>query len=183
MENVSLVARVEVNPILSCEDIKAFWQTYDESFTPIRDRNPCRQHFHREEFVTAMKDPEFIKLIGYEENRMVFFAMGTENLDKIPWIYREFYDKTLPMYVNSRFYVPAIYIPLTQQGLGYSDQLCRSIQSYMRSKGLQLVLFDHGSAPPNSELVRIILRVSGTELVDGKPIGSQLYNAVLTTLE
>ncbi|OGY30392.1 MAG: hypothetical protein A3F35_03005 [Candidatus Woykebacteria bacterium RIFCSPHIGHO2_12_FULL_45_10] len=184
MRDVSadLVTRVETNPSLTDDDIDSFWIAYDEAFAPIRGKNPCRQHFHEAEFVASMRDTEFIKLVGYEVDRMVFFAMGTENLDKIPWIYREFYDERFPEFIGSRFYVPVIYIPLTLQGLRYSDQLLRAIQAYMRRHRLQMVLYDHGSAPPNSELTRIILRVPGTQLVGDGPIGAQLYRAVLTTL-
>jgi hypothetical protein len=128
-----------------------------------------------------MRDPDFIKLVGYEGDRMVFFAMGTNDLNKIPWIYPEFYKDRLSDYDGRWFYVPVIYIPLSQQGLSYSDQLLRAIQSYMRSKGLNVVLYDHGAAPPNSELTRIILRVPGTTQIGGKPIGAQLYQAVYTT--
>jgi hypothetical protein len=174
--------RIEVNPPLTDKDIEDYWETYDTAFALIRDKNPCRQHFHKAEFVAAMEDPDFIKLVGYEGDRMVFFAMGTENLDKVPWIYREFYDKRFPEYIRSRFYVPAIYIPLTLQGLGYSHQLLRAIQSYMRRNRLRMVLYDHGAAPPNCELTRIIVRVPGAQLAGHGPVGAQLYYAVVTTL-
>ncbi|OGY25345.1 MAG: hypothetical protein A2Z24_00720 [Candidatus Woykebacteria bacterium RBG_16_44_10] len=177
----SVTVRIEVNPPLTEGQIQNFWRTYDGAFAPIRTRNPCRQHFHEPEFIAAMDDPDFIKLVGCEGDQMVFFAMGTENLDKIPWVYREFYDERFPEYIRSRFYVPVIYIPLTLQGLGYSDQLLHAIQSYMRGKGLSLVLYDHGAAPPNSELTRIILRVPGTTQIGSEPIGAQLYQAVYTT--
>jgi hypothetical protein len=168
--------------LLTGKEIEHYWETYDGAFRPISDKNPCRQHFHKAEFIAAMKDPDFIKLVGYEGERMVFFALGTENLEKVPWIYREFYDKRFPEYIGSRFYVATMYIPLSLQGLGYSDHLLRAIQSYMRRNRLRVVLYDHGAAPPNSQLTRAILRVPGTQLMEGGPIGAQLYHAVLTTL-
>ncbi|MEX0621803.1 MAG: hypothetical protein WD187_02330 [Candidatus Woykebacteria bacterium] len=129
-----------------------------------------------------MVDPTFVKIVGYREDRLAFFAMGTEDLDKIPWISRAFYDREFSRFINSRFYVPVVYIPLNQQGIGDSGILFRAIQSYMRSKKLRLVLYDHGGAPPNSALTRIILDVPGTKRIGEGPIGTQLYQAVETIL-
>lgn len=180
-QNVDQIVRVKTNPSLTKVDIERFWVTYEGAFKTIRRANPCRQYFHEQEFLAAMGDSDFIKLVGYDGDRMVFFAMGTNNLDKIPWINPEFYRDKLREYAGKWFYVPVIYIPLSKQGLGYSDQLLRAIQSYMRGEGLSVVLYDHGAAPPNSELTRIILRVPGTTQMGGEPIGMQLYQAVHTT--
>jgi len=76
------------------------WEMYDETFVAVNIATPCRQHCYKEEFMEAMQDSDFQKFLLCVDEKPVGIGLITNNLEKVPWINVQFFQKQFPALVN-----------------------------------------------------------------------------------
>lgn len=168
---------VKRDPKLDEKGKNLLWKLYDEAFSRIAEHNPCRQHFHKDEFEDAMQNPKYHLIIGYDGEVPVFFCMLTESFELVPWIAQEFFDAQYPETIGHRIYIPIIFVNIKHQGLHHFRTMMLEIQDYMEARGLTHAYYDHGTEGPTKMLTDMIAATPRTE---GSTVGMQAYDVVRT---
>ena len=163
---------------LTDNDAENMWRMYDAAFIAKRTENPCRQYFRNGDFMDAMKDPEVVKIIGTADGEVTFFCLLTRNFDRIPWIEEAYYAHHWPQFVGHMIYIPAIFVPLSLQGMGYFRPLMDAIQRYVWANDIHAVFYDHGGEGVTRLLTDMIVKTPHVRRLG--PFGTQIYSGVET---
>lgn len=161
--------RRRVDPLVSMQ----VWKTYDYGFRQANLLTPCRQNFHRGEFMAVMRDPAFYKVFLFIDGKPVGLAILTLNLFKLPWINGEYFAIMYPDKIVA--YVPCIVVAEGYRGDRRSRLLMDEMYRICDETHCDLLGMDH-STKVNAFLPAMIVRAFGGKVVlDGDPLDQQSY--------
>lgn len=111
---------ITIEPIVSADDIAAFYEIYWESWQGMLDTSPTRQYLLFEEFALEATDPRVLKFILWREGgQPAAMAFVASDLSIVPWCSPEFYAARFPEHYREGriFYVGSIVVhPSQRQG-------------------------------------------------------------------
>ena len=144
------------------------WECYDSAFQAMNTRTPCRQSFRRDDYLAALSDPDFTKLVVWEQDtgNILGGAMGIYDLSRIPWINPEFFEHKFPELIGRLMYVPSIWSVPNSRRAGLMEIFAQGCLRLLERKGGLAIAFDH-SLNQNPWLPKIIPQITGL-----KPHGS-----------
>jgi len=151
-------------------EARRWWEFYDRIFGPTNEDSPCRQSFHLQEFMVALRNATMVKLAATGSDGSIqgltMFCRLEDETPLLPWINPQYFKKRWPEYWGRIIYVPAICVPEDIRGLGVGEKLMLEILQYMRNHSIPLIGFDHsmGRVPYLTKLI--------TKVTEGKPMGS-----------
>jgi len=118
------------------------WKVYDRAFQKINLQSPCRQSFHRWDFLKVMFDRDFVKVFLYVDGKPVGFAVYTLSLEKLPWVSAEYYRQTAFPGLKVA-YVPIIAVSPKYWGRQYSKPLMEALDGLYTRDGVDRLCFDY----------------------------------------
>lgn len=123
----------EIVEIVPKELANEYWEIYDNTFKPLNESSPCRQSFYRDEFLHAMQDPEFKKVISRKDDEVVCMGIFGSGLDKFPWISKEYFEKEYPNEFKEKklFYFVALLTVPEKQNAGNSRSVLNAMIKYI----------------------------------------------------
>lgn len=80
---------VEIEKTSSVRDgelVSKLWDVYAGAYRTLNQSAPCRQSFHKEEFLVAAEDPDIVKFILWMGGQAEGIGFLTNRLHKVPWI-------------------------------------------------------------------------------------------------
>ena len=127
--------RMDVVRVLAPELMEQAWDFYCAAFDELRTEAVQRHVMHREEFDVQMTDDRVLKLVGLQDGRVVGLAAITEDLDAVPQISPEYFERRWPqLYAERRiWYVVFIAAQAGAAGTGMYVQLIRGIVERIKS--------------------------------------------------
>lgn len=152
------------------DEAEQLWSFYDGIFAPLNEESPCRQSFHRDEFMEALDSPTLVKIVAQGTEATIIgltmFAILKDEMPLMPWINPQFYKKRWPQHWGKIIYVSTICVPMDARGLGTGKKIMLAILQYMRDHRIPLIAFDHsmGRIPVLPDQIMTVTR--------GRPVGS-----------
>ena len=163
---------------LDPSEVGRIWADYERTFQQNARFNPCRQYYHREDFLEAMVAGHYEKIVGIQGGEIVFMVLVTTEFDKITWIEPAFYDHHWPELRDKRMYISVIYIRQDKKGSPrLFKQLIKSILGYMSERSIEAVFYDHGGDGPIQSLTDVVHFITGAQVL--QPTGTQVYGGFL----
>ena len=167
---------VTVETVVSVAEAEAMWEVYDGIFRPLNVASPCRQSFYRDEFLSAMSDPEMQKVVLRDHaGGLISMCVFGSNLDSFPWLSRDYFRAEYPEeYANQRlFYFVALLTAPEHERSGHAAELFGPMTCFIADRD-GLVLMDFCEA--NQDLPDAIARLTGLYALTGyKEAGVQRY--------
>lgn len=147
------------------------WKVYDAAFHKVNLQSPCRQSFHRGDFLKMMFDSDFVKIFLLVDGKPVGLAVYTLALQKLPWVSAEYFWKiAFPGLTVA--YVPIIAVSPKYWGQRYSQPLMEALDDLYAKDGVDRLCFDY--ADENAFLPEVIARALPGTIVK-QPLGQQHY--------
>jgi len=120
------------------------WEGYRRSFDGL-DTFVDQMYYDQETFIAALRDPTYLKFVLCEEEQPLGLALATNDMDRarVAYINQDYLRRHYPEEVEGGrfYYITAIYIDPSCQGLGYAKSLLRAMLSYMK-EGRRIAGFD-----------------------------------------
>lgn len=120
------------------------WRKYEESFGSL-DTYQDQVCYHRDSFLEALRDPEYLKFVALEDETPRGLALATNSLEKasVAYINPDYIRRRFPREVEEGrfYYVTTIFVDPSVQGMGLVKSLLRTMLSYMR-EGNRVAGFD-----------------------------------------
>jgi len=163
----------------SAEDL---WEPYDLIFASANRVCPCRQSFWYDDFMKAMADRSFYKIIARINEEIVGIVICTFDLQKVSWINPEFYWQ--PREFHGKMfdfrgkvcYVVSIGVVEDKRKIQIGSRLMKVLKRILRSENGWAVAFDF-SVNINPRLPSLIRIVTGGEAIGLLPEGVMDYQA------
>ncbi len=127
--------KVEVKYIDSIvgDEAETWWDIYDEAFIEVNKKYPCRQSFHKEEFLSILQNPLAKKLVVIVDGEFVSMGIWTADLALAPWISEEYFELNFPDEYERKaiFYFVALLTKPGLQGKDYMKELAGGMTNYI----------------------------------------------------
>jgi len=120
--------------IVAGEEAEKLNVIYQKAFEAASFRTPCLQSYGSEDFIHVLGDKEVVKMISYFDEEPVGMALVTGNLDKVPWINKNFYRHNFPEYFDKKmiFYVKSILVVPEMQDVLTGEEQTRIITKLIK---------------------------------------------------
>jgi hypothetical protein len=144
------------------------WGCYDAAFQAINAKTPCRQSFREPEYLATLGDPDFTKLVVWKTDTedICAGAMGTYDLNKIPWVNPEFFECRFPDLIGRLMYVPTIWVVPKDRGAGLLRVFAEGCLRLLDVRHSLAIAFDH-SLTQIPWLPKVVPNITGL-----KPLGT-----------
>ena len=167
------------------EWIEALWDAYDESLH-IEEAIQEQACFTRESFISALKDPEYNKIVMTVDGVIAGFLMGTTNLEKarIGYINPRFTQDRFPQEVEERrfWYMPCFFAASHVRHLGFIKMMVLAAIDAIRENKYVLALDVSNSRMYVSDMLVKLGEEAGFP-IEKLLLGSQTYFAYRPVLD
>lgn len=163
--------------ILETQEVDFLWDLYDKNFQSLNQSSPCRQSYHREDFFRVINSNDVRKFCVYNENKIVAFAMISNNLKHSTWISEDYYAKNFSYYHSKSliYYFLGIAVDAQHRRQHIAMQLLQYIFNQLPESCI--IGFDHSSVSnPHIKLFPYLAKTKSRVKV--KYLDSMRYYAV-----
>lgn len=162
-----------IKNITDHEETEKLWAIYDESFKQINEKSPCRQSFHKDDFIKILGKDNVLKILAYVNKKPIALAMVSNDFANSPWISEDYYRVNFPTEYSERriYYFMGIVIEKQYRNLGMTVEMLKKLVQKLPKN--VIIGFDH-SFKNNSRIAKFPYLL-GRQFIKRKYLDSMDY--------